>query len=40
VTQQEQHNTAAETERFMQDRHSFGILHRTFSFSRSKNAEK
>jgi acyl-CoA thioesterase len=28
VTQQEQNNNiAAETERFMQDRHSFGILH-------------
>ena len=27
MTQQEQHNVTAETERFMQDRHNFGILH-------------
>ena len=27
MTQQEQNNIAAETQRFMQDRHSFGILH-------------
>jgi acyl-CoA thioesterase len=27
VTQQEKNNITAETERFMQDRHSFGILH-------------
>ncbi len=27
MTQQEQNNIAAQTERFMQDRHSFGILH-------------
>jgi hypothetical protein len=40
VTQQEQNNIVAETERFMQDAETVAILHKTFGFSRPKNAEK